>query len=434
MKGDWFGNWHGWDPISSGEGDLSLDDIGKCLSAAHKAPKKSNGNDAMSVADGMLAGFLQSKDQFPISGWSSVSLDTAPFFFGSVQLGTPATTDKSLKQSDGLDAVLDADGMPLIDTSLKGPISCGEGDLMSPITVGMTLTGSTPLKDQISHNEGVQMPPYDSDTCIPTIQNREPSYECDQRPINSNGVDVLAGALNNTFESTDSDNCFAGSKYNVLLPDDSLTLLTPAKDIEHSAACNEDLEHSNALDIVSISIGMPYVTSSLNESLIMSSAANAMVVCEDHNENTSRSNMLDSDLASCDLQMEGSLTEREKRVQLDVTAVSNMPLQKDFPKIELQDQGDERVPLVDDIMLEEAFDEMGNIKKGGVVPVADDLILEEVVEMKVRKQEVGAPHRNGVLLHKGRPGTYDLSGINIRDRSLFCWLNLYATCILIMKS
>ncbi|RWR76874.1 hypothetical protein CKAN_00533700 [Cinnamomum micranthum f. kanehirae] len=413
-KGDWFGNWHGWDPISSGEGDLSLEDIGKFLSAAHKTPKNSNGTDVMLVADGMPTGCLQSKDQFPISGLRSLSLDTAPFFFGSMQLESPATIEKSLKQSDAVDVVSDVVGKPLTDTSPKGPISHSEGDLMSPNTYGLTLTG-TPLKDQISHSEGYQMQLEDSATCIPTIQNFEPSYECDQGPSNSNGVDFLPVVLNNTFESTESDNCLAGSEDNLLSVDDSSTLLSPAEDIDHCVSYHEDLKQPNGHDMLSISMGTPsYVTSSLNESLTMSRDANVMVVCEDHNENPRCLDM--PDLSECDIRMEGNLTETEKREQCDLTAIL---------KIELQERGDDKVPLVDDTISEEASDEMREPEEGDVVRVADDFLLEEVVEIKARKQEAGAQHQNEVLLHKGRrvKGKYKQKSFHAaKRRPFFCML------------
>lgn len=382
-KGDWFGDWHVWDPISSGDGDLSLDDIGKFLSASHNVPKNSNGVDAVSAADGMPLSGMQSTNQ--ISGSGSLSLDTDPFYFGAMEFRLPAATKKSPSQSDGLDAASVASVMPKPDTPLKGQISCSNGgDLLSAVEKRMTVTELS-LRDQISCNEGLEndlIPTNDATVSISGIKDLKPKSGCERdRP------------LKETCEVMQQVN---GSENDLLLLDDSLTLKASAE------------------DVVSFAVGMPSCITlskdcsdtnlaSLEEPLTFSAPTDVMDHTKSCNEDPRKSNRIAVDLAAREMPMDKYLIEKEEHEQKDTMTACDVPLQDEFSEIKLRGYGADTSPFIDDVIIEDNFYKMKDPVKGVAVSVSNYSTKEEVVEVKEKKQEVEIEQIKRVPVHKAKP-------------------------------
>ncbi|KAA8543971.1 hypothetical protein F0562_021852 [Nyssa sinensis] len=74
-KEPWFGDWLKWDPISSGEGDLLLDDMAKSFCASSKVSKTVKAIDFASVVDSLPSHGLQVKDFLSVTKPASQPLD-----------------------------------------------------------------------------------------------------------------------------------------------------------------------------------------------------------------------------------------------------------------------------------------------------------------------------------------------------------------------
>ncbi|XP_077213131.1 uncharacterized protein LOC143848160 [Tasmannia lanceolata] len=351
-KGAWFGDWHSWDPISSGEGDLTLDDIASSFFAAGKLPKNSNKVEV---------------DQTPLndrnfsSGPNILSMDTTPFFFAPHRLVIPTATSETPKQSNGLSGFPVADGMSLAGTPLEDRTG-REPDLVSPNDAKTFFSDANELESRVSCIE------------VPTDSNGldgTPGMPLDDTPIehpSSVGEGHLV-LLDDTLTLSDSarmslpgqpsNNCFSSSEGNLVSLDETVTLLSVAKVLGLSEACNDDTTGPNGLDV---------------------------------------------GLDACDLPMEEILAEKEEHEQRDVAlAACDVPLEEDFAKKELLAHSDVEVPFADDTPMK-AF---GQIKEQDQdeIFVANDVPQEEaLVEMKEPKQGEGCVATSGPILHRAKPG------------------------------
>ncbi|KAF6137525.1 hypothetical protein GIB67_031804 [Kingdonia uniflora] len=105
-KEPWYGDWNNWDQISSGDGDILLDDIAKCFLASNKLPKTSKAIDFTSIVKEVSSSGAQLKDWLSGGG-------------GNV------------KQSNELETVHSEDQVSFASTKIEHQVSSFEGLLES---------------------------------------------------------------------------------------------------------------------------------------------------------------------------------------------------------------------------------------------------------------------------------------------------------------
>ncbi|PIA38812.1 hypothetical protein AQUCO_02700187v1 [Aquilegia coerulea] len=93
----WLCDGDDWDHISSGEGDLLLDDIAKSFAASSKLPKASKAIDSSSVSDEVPSCSMQSMNWLPVSG---SKVHSPPNLSAAIGLGSSLETYKGQVSED----------------------------------------------------------------------------------------------------------------------------------------------------------------------------------------------------------------------------------------------------------------------------------------------------------------------------------------------
>ncbi|XP_058109916.1 uncharacterized protein LOC131253107 isoform X2 [Magnolia sinica] len=387
-EGAWFGDWNNWDPISSGEGDLSLDDIATFFSAASNRSKSSDATDK-SVA-GMPLNTTPLKDQnnrLSSSVGNFLSLDTSSLFFSAKGIGSSVAADKISKHSNGFDVVSNADWIPLNGTPLTGGNSELEANMPSP---------------------------NDTATFVPEVKELEMTAACNEHPNISDGLEGVPVAVGMLLEDTPSGDCVFGGKGNLKLLDDSAPLFTAAKDIELFAAHNEGPTLSNDHDVDLGAAGTP-LDGMLSKDCISSVEVNMLspdesmtfvAAAKEVQMVTEEQEPKDVVSVAYDVIMEEVLVAaKERKPKYVASATSKIPSQDGFAKTESQEYRDDRILFANFTPLEEASAKMDEAKKRDIVLPADDVTLGEALsEMVVREQDVLVEHKKEVSLHKAKPG------------------------------
>nr|XP_043610506.1 protein GAMETOPHYTE DEFECTIVE 1 isoform X2 [Erigeron canadensis] len=141
---DGFDDWLKWDPISSGEGDLQLDDMAKSFAASNRESKKVKAIDFVTIMDGLPSHGLQFKDMVYDSNLDSKIHDQPKNDHTSVMdtLGEdhllnivnskPSLANEkfevidSVKVGESCDMVIEEE--PKIPTDLNACVSCPEAE------------------------------------------------------------------------------------------------------------------------------------------------------------------------------------------------------------------------------------------------------------------------------------------------------------------
>lgn len=333
----WSGNGLKWDPISSGEGDLLLDDMAKSFSAAGKVSKTVKAIDFASIVDNMPSHGLQLKDL--LSGTKSV-LQPVDNIKNSMsvdgKIGAPVPTNGGSEQPDMLKLFPETE---------------------------QTSSYNTPSKCQISGHEDSKKSFSPNDTSKADIDSEEIKTHTtitEEEPNISNGL-VDFSPIRTEIDNLQSEECTAGSEANVVLPDDNLTLCTVLMDIECDAVCNADADGK---------FEVPTQTRDVNLSVLQNeesrNAKGFDVVLG------ARSVTVDEVLVDTDMKNEASLS----------LASNNVLLHENSPEREFREPVDDSVLLSDGTPSVECYDEL---KGSNDSSVANHELLDEMI-VEAQKQ------------------------------------------------
>ncbi|XP_057978045.1 protein GAMETOPHYTE DEFECTIVE 1 [Malania oleifera] len=209
-----FGDWLKWDPISSGEGDLQLDDIAKFFSASSKVSKSMKAIDFASVVDSQKSHGLQVKDAMPGALPVSQSLGNNKSLLSTAEeLDKFSGTNAVCEQSDQLNLQPERDHASLLST-----VSRHQTYGFDEYQKSFLFSNSPKLL-----TDAVQF----CTNSVITVD--EPHY--------SNGLQVHTAPVGTELDDMQG---ISSDKTTVALPDG--TVITPAspRDIEVDAACNAD--------------------------------------------------------------------------------------------------------------------------------------------------------------------------------------------------
>ncbi|KAI3874578.1 hypothetical protein MKW92_036809, partial [Papaver armeniacum] len=98
-KEPWYADCNNWDEISSGEGDIQLDDIAKFFAASSKVPKTSKAIDFVSVTKDLPSYGMRLNDWWPAGGDKSQLQEDTPI--SDAKSDESPDMDKISKHPDG---------------------------------------------------------------------------------------------------------------------------------------------------------------------------------------------------------------------------------------------------------------------------------------------------------------------------------------------
>lgn len=258
-------DWFKWDPISSGEGDLLLDDIAKSFAASNEASKTVKAIDFTSVVDNMPSHGFQVKDLITRSHVVSQSqengndvISTAevieqPFLIdGNVEqpnridlpvAGRTFVIDGNPQQSNRID--LPVEGQTLLKNTCSKHQTFGNGNfqkLISPHDTAKSLPDSVEIRDPTATREA------EVETKAP-IATREAKLVEDNTPIatreaelsNTSTFDMNINLIRTEVHDLQQQKC----GHSCELPKENVAF--HMSDIGIDAACNADSEVENCI-------------------------------------------------------------------------------------------------------------------------------------------------------------------------------------------
>ncbi|XP_059660673.1 protein GAMETOPHYTE DEFECTIVE 1 [Cornus florida] len=241
----WSHDWLKWDPISSGEGDLLLDDMAKSFSTSNKTSKTVKPIDFASVVDSLPSHGLQVKDFISITKAASQPLDIRKHLSIAEEMGVAAAINGITKQPDRPNLFAKEDRTSLCNSQLKCQSSITEDSRM-------TFSPTDTLKNFTNTEEIV------TDTTT-----------TEEEPKSSNGLEAYLAPTGIGMHDLQSQSCKASCQTHVMLADHNMfqslvkdtdistvnavagaQIFNPSKDIECSAFQSEESERSNGVDAV----------------------------------------------------------------------------------------------------------------------------------------------------------------------------------------
>uniref|UniRef100_A0A2P2JCW0 Uncharacterized protein LOC105628183 n=1 Tax=Rhizophora mucronata TaxID=61149 RepID=A0A2P2JCW0_RHIMU len=188
-NGSLFADWLKWDPLSSGEGDLQLDDIAKSLSNTTRASKSVKAIDFTVFNDSML-------------------FNGGRFVAATEAIETSVATIKNSEKPGDLDLLAETDGNSLLDAASKDQISGYKSSqqLHLPTDITKTYTDSEDIRT-FTAMTGEEMKNLNSpDVIFPLVTVERNDLQSEEH-IPSLSLDAMLLDENVTFErsTVDSD-------------------------------------------------------------------------------------------------------------------------------------------------------------------------------------------------------------------------------------
>ncbi|XVF46441.1 hypothetical protein PTKIN_Ptkin03bG0027000 [Pterospermum kingtungense] len=226
-------DWLNWDPISSGEGDLLLDDMAKSFDSSRNVSKTVKAIDFDSVIDSMPTQGFQVKDlifETKAASQSPAKVKNISSTIEPVQLSI--STNQASEKSNKFDLLPETEKALLDDTPSQHPTSLVGDSQMLHLASDATKTS------------------IDSEEVVINTTTTE------EEPDAHNGSDLVSASAEPEHQDLHSENCIPGYEKNVVLlnenvkieesgnelnavmPNENVVSQTSAMDIEPDAACN----------------------------------------------------------------------------------------------------------------------------------------------------------------------------------------------------
>ncbi|XVE59174.1 hypothetical protein DITRI_Ditri05aG0024500 [Diplodiscus trichospermus] len=227
----WSADWLNWDPISSGEGDLLLDDMAKSFSSSSKVSKTVKAIDFDSVIDDMPSHGFQVKDLISGSKAASQSLEKVENVLCTTEPESSITTNRVSGQSCKLNLLPETEKASLDDTASEHRTSLF-GDSQQFYLVSNVTKTSTDSKEVVTNTTTTE-----------------------EEPETHNGSDIVFASIETESQELQSENCIPRYEKNdtllsenvtteasgnelAVMPNETVASHTSAMDIEQDVACN----------------------------------------------------------------------------------------------------------------------------------------------------------------------------------------------------
>ncbi|XP_026383680.1 uncharacterized protein LOC113279189 [Papaver somniferum] len=309
-KEPWFADCNNWDEISSGEGDIQLDDIAKFFTASSKVPKTSKAIDFASVIEDLQE---TRYDWLSAGGNKSQPQEDTPI--PDAKSDESLDMDKISNQPDGPEVVPFSHPKSLFSTCVKHQISS---------THILSTDGTQGETTSIFYEEPMSVDKvYEIPSAAEIVPHGTPSQYC----ISITDMDLMlpnnvVSGLSSVRESGTSFSCQA----NPIGPGSIGSILTP-----------KDHVNTTIVDDLVFPMGTPPSLSTSKESDSFPQIGNSEIL-----------NSSDDAMGAHDVNMEKIISKTEERKQIDlVSAGCDMPIVKGELE-EIQNNCDARVLLADD--------------------------------------------------------------------------------------
>ncbi|KAI3995285.1 hypothetical protein MKX01_032087 [Papaver californicum] len=292
-KEPWFAECNNWDEISSGEGDIQLDDIAKFFAASSKVPKFSKAIDFTSITKELPSHGMRLNDWLPTGGNKSPPQEDTPFISDAKSDESP-DMDKISKQPDGPEVVPFSHPKSLFSTPVEHktsntPFLSTDGTQSETTSIFCEEPMS---KDKVYENpDAAEIVPHDT-----------PSQDC----ISTSDVDLMltddvVSGLTSERESGTSFSC----QVNPIEPGSTGSVLTP-----------KDHVHTTVIDNLAFPMETAPRLSTPKESDSFPQIGNSEIL-----------NSSDDALGAHAVNMEKIVSETEERMQIElVSAGCDMPI------------------------------------------------------------------------------------------------------------
>ncbi|XP_042510102.1 uncharacterized protein LOC122085670 isoform X2 [Macadamia integrifolia] len=368
-KGQWLVDLHNWDDISSGEGDLVLDDIKKLFSASTRAPKTSKAIDFISIAKGMLPNNMQLKNLVSGSGaeMQTTTDNTAELLSTAKESRGSDVSDEISKHSSGPseDATLTFMPSKLQTVGSEDHLDCLPNEKLAALPDDMEMESTKDLSKVAKGLGWSDVVPV----VVGTTSLDSSSQECITNPETVPGLRHKTVLLAATVEDIETSTTF-DSESKVLPSKDSIAitegnLMSPIDVIEDSTDMQIDLFGEDYERPKCVDLGPPDVPT--NEVLA----------------GTDRWEQTDFVSVACDAPLPSDYADRVPREE----SGNAIPLLGDAMQLVAPcggTQGDS-VQVADDQPPEEVLVEMG--KQKDECSIDTNLAEEGIVEMEEQKEE-----------------------------------------------
>ncbi|XWS71751.1 hypothetical protein CRYUN_Cryun03dG0165700 [Craigia yunnanensis] len=229
----WSADWLNWDPISSGEGDLLLDDMAKSFSSSGNVSKTVKAINFDSVIDNMPSRGFQVKDLISGTKAASQSLAKVKNILSTTEpVQLSITTNQVSEKSSKLNPLPETEKALLDDTPSEHLTSLF-GDSQNLYLVSDGTKTSTDSEEVVTNTT--------------TTEEEQETY---------NGLDIVFASVETESQDLQSENCIpgyeknvmslnenvrieaSGNELNAVMPNENVTSQISAMDIEPDAACN----------------------------------------------------------------------------------------------------------------------------------------------------------------------------------------------------
>ncbi|KAI3857297.1 hypothetical protein MKX03_003139 [Papaver bracteatum] len=316
-KEHWFADCNNWDEISSGEGDIQLDDIAKFFAASSKVPKTSKAIDFASVTKELPSCGMRLNDWLPAGGNKSQPQEDTPI--SDAKSDESPNIDKISKQPDGPEVVPFSHPKSLFCTYVERE------------------TSSTPILS----TDGMQ----GETTSI--------FYE---EPKSSDKVYEVLDAAELVPHNTPSQDCISIIDVDLMLPDNVVSGLSSVRESGTSFSCQANPMGPGSIG--STLTPKDHVHTTIIEDLVFPMETSPWLSTHKESDSFPRMgnsevlNSSDDAMGADAVNMEKVISEPEERKQIDsVSAGCDMPIVIGEPE-EIQNNCDAKVLLVDDKLVE----------------------------------------------------------------------------------
>ncbi|KAE8038959.1 hypothetical protein FH972_011418 [Carpinus fangiana] len=313
LSGDWFK----WDPISSGEGDLLLEDMAKSFSVSSKESKTVKALDFASVIDSMPSYGFQVKALISQTETVPQPPDYGKDFLSAAEVVEISAAASGLPEQSGkLDLLPEPDQTSSYDFSLIHQTSGCENS--------QSLYSASDTTKALTNSEEIRTPT--------TTSNEEKE--------NPNGSDVNLSLSVAEKHDLQLQICVANSESHIVPENENYMFHASTKDLELDAPCDADAERQ-----------LP----TLPEDIVLSPT-------NEESKSTKSSNVV------LGFDMEGMLMEADMKNQENTSlALNDVSLHEQFPEGEqYREPGNDAAILTDHLPIPESFIDMTITDDGSV--------------------------------------------------------------------
>ncbi|XVF05595.1 hypothetical protein REPUB_Repub05bG0186300 [Reevesia pubescens] len=251
-------DWLNWDPISSGEGDLLLDDMAKSFSASGNVSKTVKAIDFDSVIDNLPSRGFQIKDLISGTKATTQSLAKVKNNLSTTEPVELSITINQVSEKSSNLVLLPETEKALLDDTPSENLTSVFGDsqklyLASDATKPSAdseevVTGTTTTEEELETHNGsdivfssVETQDLQSENCIPGHeQNAMLLNENVKTEASGNELNAVMPNENVTSEASamDIEPDVAGNELNAVMPNENVTSQASTMDIELDVDCN----------------------------------------------------------------------------------------------------------------------------------------------------------------------------------------------------